>query len=148
MTSIAVCYDQFQKLGCEVLVINVDSVLDHKVWQEVELEKMAGCKIPFPMLFDKNGSIGKLYDIFDQKTGKDVWGTFIIDHECLIHASEVLTSAVGRNPDEIIRLIKAYQRHVATKEAIPCSWTEGKKTIVPSIDKAGKVWQEWTPTLQ
>lgn len=123
----------------------MDSILDHKVWQDIELVKMAACEIPYPMLFDKNGNIGRLYDVYDTNSGKDVRGTFIIDHEGVIHASQILTSAVGRSPEEILRLIKAYQRHVSTKEAIPCSWTEGKKTIIPSIEKAGKVWQEWTP---
>ncbi len=76
MTSIAVRYDQFQKLGCEVLAISVDTLLDHKVWQEVELVKMGGCEIPFPMLYDKGGNIGKIYDVYDFQNGKDVRGTF------------------------------------------------------------------------
>ena len=104
---------------------------------------MAGISIPFPMLSDETGNIGRLYDVYDTQTGKDLRGTFIIDPEGYVHGSEVLTSPVGRNIEEILRQVKAFQLYVSTGQTTPCNWVEGDKTIIPSIDKAGQVWKEW-----
>lgn len=104
-------------------------------------------KIPFPILSDQNGYIGKLYGIYNDTTGKNLRSTFIIDNEGYIQAAEILAPSVGRNLSEILRLVKAYQHHLATGEAIPCDWRVGEKTLIPSISKAGEVWREWQPHL-
>lgn len=115
----------------------------HKVWNETELVKMAGMSIPFPMLSDEAGNIGRLYDVYDIKTGKDLRGTFIIDPQGYVHGAEILTSPVGRSIEEILRQVKAFQLYVSTGQTTPCNWVEGGKTIIPSIEKAGQVWKEW-----
>lgn len=143
MSGIAVRYGELSDLNVEVLSISVDSVHTHKVWNETELIKMAGMSVPFPMLSDETGNIGKLYDVYDVQTGKDLRGTFIIDPTGYVHGSEILTSPVGRNIDEIIRQVKAFQLYISTGQTTPCNWAEGGKTIMPSIDKAGQVWKEW-----
>ena len=67
------------KLGVEVLSVSVDSVYSHKVWQEVELSKMVGSGVPYPMLSDPGGKIGTLYGVYDEGKGVDVRGRFLID---------------------------------------------------------------------
>lgn len=123
----------------------MESVYSHKVWNEVELSKMVDGGIPYPMLSDSTTSIGKSYDIYDSKTGKTLRGTFIIDPEGTIQLSEILYGPVGRNPDEILRLLKAYQQYQTTKQAIPSGWHTGEKTINPVLAVSGGVWQEWRP---
>lgn len=127
------------------MAINVESEYVHKVWNEVELSKMVDGGIPYPMIADTSTSIGKSYDIYDSKTGKTLRGTFIIDPEGIIQVSEILYGAVGRNPEEIIRLLKAYQQYQKTNHAIPCSWQTGDKTLNSSLATSGQVWQEWRP---
>lgn len=128
-----------------MLSISTDSILTHKAWEETELSKMVEGGIPYPMLSDQNGNIGKLYDVYDSQTGKTRRATFIIDPQGLVQAAEVLNAAVGRNADEILRLLQAYQHFQATKEGTPCGWHPGEKTVKPSLDIAGEVWKEWKP---
>jgi alkyl hydroperoxide reductase subunit AhpC len=126
-----------------VLAISLDSVYTHKVWNDIELSKMVKGGIPYPILTDLDGHIGKLYDVYDALKGTSLRGTFIIDAEGNIQAEEILTSPVGRNPEEILRLIKAYQSYFSTKESTPCGWNIGDKTINTTLANAGNVWQQW-----
>ena len=145
MTQIAVGYDTLQSLNVEVLAASVDSVFSHKVWDETELSKMVDGGIPYPMLSDPSGKIGKLFGVYDEDAGVNIRGRFIIDPEGIIQAAEILTSPVGRNPEELLRQIKAYQHHQKTGEVIPSGWQEGGSTLTPATELAGKVWEVWKP---
>lgn len=138
-------YDKLQNLDVEVLSISVDSVFSHKVWNETELSKMVDGGIPFPMLTDRGGKIGTLYGVYDEDAGVNVRGRFLIDPDGIIQAAEILSPPVGRNPEELLRQIKAYQHNRATGEVIPSGWQEGGKTLKPSPALAGKVWEVWQP---
>ena len=133
----------FQELGVEVLSFSVDSVHSHLVWQETELSKMVEGGVPFPMLSDSGGKIGELYGVYNGSV--DVRGRFIIDPSGIIQAMEVLTPPVGRNPDELIRQIKAYQHQQATGEVMPSGWQPGDPTLTPSAALTGHVWEVWKP---
>ena len=138
-------YDKLQALNVEVLSVSVDSAESHKIWNEIELSKMVGHDIPFPMVSDKGGSIGKLYGVYNEAAGVNIRGRFQIDPEGIVQAEEVLSPPVGRNPAELIRQIKAYQHHQKTGEVMPSGWTEGGKTLKPSPELVGNVWKEWSP---
>lgn len=101
--------------------------------------------IPFPMLSDSGGRIGTVYGVYDEAAGVDVRGRFLIDPDGVIQAIEVLTPPVGRNPDELIRQIRAYQHTRATGEVMPSGWEPGKPTLKPGPDLVGKVWTVWKP---
>jgi alkyl hydroperoxide reductase subunit AhpC len=132
-------------LGVEVLSVSVDSVFVHKMWNEHELSKMINKDIPFPMLSDQDGSIGKMYGIYDENSGVETRGRFIIDPDGNIQGFEVLTPPVGRNVSETIRQIKAFQlvRDSKGTEATPSGWKPGKKTLKPRPELVGNVWKEW-----
>lgn len=101
--------------------------------------------VPYPMLSDPGGKIGQVYGVYDDKGGVDIRGRFIIDPDGVIQAMEVLTPPVGRNPDELIRQLKAFQHNRNTGEVTPSGWQPGDKTLNPGPDLVGKVWKEWKP---
>jgi alkyl hydroperoxide reductase subunit AhpC len=125
--------------------MSTDSRFVHKIWQEQELGKMVAGGVPFPMLSDGGGRIGTLYGVFDEAAGVDIRGRFIIDPDFVIRAAEVLTAEVGRNPEELIRQVKAFQHVRATGEVTPSGWQPGQVTLKPGPDLVGKVWQAWKP---
>lgn len=127
--------------------MSVDSIYVHKMWNDHELSKMVEGGVPFPMLSDGAGNIGKLYGVYDENLGVDVRGRFIIDPDGVIQAMEVLTPPVGRNVAETLRQIQAFQhvRNTGGAEATPSGWTPGKKTLKPGPDLVGKVWEVWNP---
>ncbi len=65
--------------------------------------------IPFPMLSDSAGKVGKVYGIYDEEAGVETRGRFLIDPDGVIQAFEILTPPVGRNVAEAIRQIQAFQ---------------------------------------
>jgi len=128
-----------------VISISVDSNAVHKMWDENELSNMVKGGIPFPMVSDKGGNIGKMYGIFDEDGGVDIRGKFLIDPDGVIQAMEVLSPPVGRNINETFRQIQAYQhvRQTGGSEVCPAGWEPGKKTLKPRPDLVGNVWKEW-----
>ena len=133
----------------EVLAVSVDSQFVHKVWQEEELSRMVDGGVPFPMVSDGAGKIGSIYGVYDEGSGVDVRGRFIIDPDGVIQAIEVLVPPVGRNVSELLRQIQAFQLVRKTKgaEATPSGWQPGRPTLKPGPDLVGKVWEVWKTDL-
>lgn len=117
----------------------------HKMWDDDELGKMVDGGVPFPMLSDAGGKVGAVYGVYDEDAGVETRGRFIIDPDGVIQGYEVLTPPVGRNVNESIRQIQAFQhvRESGGTEATPSGWKPGKKTLKPGPALVGKVWQEW-----
>jgi len=128
-----------------LLSVSVDSHFVHKMWQDKELSKMVEGGVPFPMLSDSSGNIGKIYGVYDEAAGVEMRGRFIIDPDGIIQAIEILTPPVGRNVSELIRQIQAFQhvRKTNGTEAAPSGWQPGKPTLKPGPDLVGKVWEAW-----
>ena len=119
----------------------------HKMWVDNELSKMITAKtVPFPMLSDGGGGLGRLYGIYDEAGGVDVRGRFLIDPDGVVQAYEVLTPPVGRNVNETLRQIQAFQlvRDSKGSQATPSGWRPGKPTLKPGPGLVGKVWEVWT----
>ena len=117
----------------------------HKMWDDDELCKMVDGGVPFPMLSDAGGKVGAVYGVYDEDAGVETRGRFIIDPDGVIQGYEVLTPPVGRNVNESLRQIQAFQhvRESGGTEATPSGWKPGKKTLKPGPALVGKVWQEW-----
>ena len=145
MAAVASKYSVFQELGAEVLSVSVDSHFVHKMWQDNELSKMVDGGVPFPMLSDGPGNIGKVYGVYDEKAGVEMRGRFIIDPDGVVQAIEIVTPPVGRNVSELIRQLQAFQhvRKTNGAEATPTGWQPGRPTLKPGPDLVGKVWEVW-----
>jgi alkyl hydroperoxide reductase subunit AhpC len=132
-------------MGVEVLAMSTDSRFVHKIWQEQELSRMVNEGVPFPMLADAGGKIGQVYGVYDESAGVDIRGRFIIDPDFVIRAMEVLTPEVGRNPDELVRQVQAFQHVRETGEVTPSGWRPGQVTLTPGPSLVGRVWEVWKP---
>ena len=126
--------------------MSIDSIFVHKMWDDNELKKMKEGGVPFPMLSDAGGRVGKVYGIYDENAGVETRGRFIIDPEGVVQGFEVLTPPVGRNVNETFRQVQAFQLIRETKgaEATPSGWRPGKPTLKPGPDLVGRVWEVWT----
>jgi len=125
--------------------MSVDSVFVHKMWNDHELSKMVDGGIPYAMLSDAGGKVGTEYGIYDEEGGVETRGRFIIDPDGIVQGYEVLTPPVGRNVNETIRQIQAFQlvRESKGGQATPSGWKPGKATLKPGPGLVGKVWEEW-----
>lgn len=131
--------------------MSIDSVFVHKMWVDNELSKMVKSgTVPFPMLSDGGGKVGSIYGVYDDDAGVDTRGRFIIDPDGVIQGYEVLTPPVGRNVNESLRQLQAFQLVRSSKgtEATPSGWRPGKVTLKPGPDLVGNVWKVWKPDME
>lgn len=127
-------------MGAEVITISTDTKFVHLAWQRDEklLEK-----VKYPMGSDPTGKLSRMFGVYDENTGLDLRGTFIISPEGKLLNSEVNYYNMGRNIDELMRKFKA-NLHLAkhTNEGCPAKWKEeGDKTLAPSAKMVGKVYE-------
>ena len=147
MAAVAARYQDLQNLGVEIISVSVDSMFVHKMWNDHELVKMVDGGIPWQMASDGAGNVGKIYGVYDEDAGVENRGRFIIDPNGVIQGIEILTPPVGRNIEETIRQVQAFQvvYNSEGKEATPAEWKPGKPTLTPGPDLVGKVWEVWKP---
>lgn len=103
--------------------------------------------IPWPMVSDGAGNLGRVYGVYSEADGVNIRGRFLIDPDGVVQAMEVMTPPVGRMISETIRQVKAFQhvREAKGAEACPAEWQPGKKTLKPGPELVGKVWEVWQP---
>jgi alkyl hydroperoxide reductase subunit AhpC len=150
VSAVADKYPQLQALGVEVLSVSVDSHFVHKMWNDNELTKMVDGGVPFHMVSDQAGNIGRAYGVYDESQGIELRGRFIIDPDGVIQAMEVLTPPVGRMFAETVRQFQAFQLVRASKgaEATPAGWQPGQPTLKPGPALVGNVWKVWNPKME
>lgn len=132
-------YKELKDIGCEVISVSTDTKYSHMAWQETE-KLLANVK--YPMGADPTGKISRIFGVYDENTGLALRGTFIINPEGKLIASEVNFYNVGRNTDELLRKVKAniyLSGH--PDEVCPAHWHEGEKTLRPSASMVGKVYE-------
>jgi len=150
VSAVADKYKELQDLGAEVFSVSVDSHFVHKMWNDHELVKMVDGGVPFHMLSDQAGNIGRAYGCYDEQQGIEMRGRFIIDPDGVVQAIETLTPPVGRRIAETIRQLQAFQVVRASKgaEATPAGWMPGQPTLKPGPDLVGNVWKVWKPSME
>lgn len=137
LNELAENYEEFQKMGVEVLSVSTDKVYTHKAWHD-QSETIK--KIKFPMLADPNGHLSRYFGVYIEKEGVALRGTFIIDPDGVLKACEIHNNDIGRSFKELIRKIKAAQFVAEHGDQVcPASWEEGEETLKPGMDLVGKI---------
>lgn len=131
--------DEFKKIGAEVIGVSIDSKFSHLAWKQKARKEGGIGDIKYPLVADITKQIsrdfGVLIDSGDD-AGVALRGTFIIDPKGIIRQATVNDLPVGRNIDEAIRLVKAFQFNEKHGEVCPANWTEGAKTMSPDVVKS------------
>jgi NADH-dependent peroxiredoxin subunit C len=130
-------YAEFQKLGVEVYSVSTDTHFAHKAWADTS---EAIKKVKYVMIGDPTGAITRNFDVMIEEEGLALRGTFLINPEGQIKLCEIHDNGIGRDASELLRKVKAAQ-YVASHpgEVCPAKWTEGAKTLKPSLDLVGKI---------
>jgi len=128
-------YDEFKKLNTELVGLSVDQVFSHIKWVEWIKEKL-GVEIKFPIIADDTGEIAKRLGMIHPAKGKTtVRSVFVIDPNGVLRLVLEYPPEVGRNIDEILRIIRAFQVADKYKVAIPANWPNneliGDQVIIP-----------------
>ena len=119
---------EFEEKNVKVVAISVDSKYSHLAWKATPMEKGGIKGIKFPLVSDLNKSISQDYRVLCSQ-GFALRGTFIINKKGKIVHQSVNDLPIGRNQDEILRLISAIQHYELTDEVCPSGWQKGQKGI-------------------
>lgn len=126
-------HDKFEHKGVALLGCSVDSVYSHIAWAR-NIQDKFGVKIRFPVIADLDQRISRLYGMIHEPSGNTttVRCVFFIDPKRILRAMIYYPMSVGRNFDEIMRVIDALQMADANKVACPANWKPGEDVIVPA----------------
>ncbi len=123
-------YDQFQEMNTELIGLSIDQVFSHLKWTEW-IEEELDTEIPFPIIADNAGNVAKeLGMIHPGKGSNTVRAVFVVDDEGVIRTILYYPQELGRNMDEILRVVKGLQTSDSSAAggkdhvAIPADWPE------------------------
>ncbi len=127
-------YDQFRELNCELIGLSVDQVFAHIVWEEWIKENL-DVEIQFPIIADTGLVAETLGIIHPGKGTNTVRAVFVVDAEGKIRIILYYPQELGRNIDEIVRVVKAMQISDKNRVAMPANWPNneivGDHVIIP-----------------
>jgi len=122
---------EFRSLGAEVVGASVDSKYTHMAWLETPRDKGGLGKIDIPLIADFKKKMATDYDVLIEEEGFTYRGLFIIDPKGRVVQATINDDPVGRNVDETLRLLQAFQFHEKNGSVCPGNWQPGDDTIVP-----------------
>jgi peroxiredoxin (alkyl hydroperoxide reductase subunit C) len=122
---------QFKELGVEVVGVSIDSQFSHFAWRETPVEKGGIGRVGFPLVADVKHEITKAYGI-EHPAGVALRGSFLIDKAGIVQAQIVNNLPLGREVDEMVRLVEALQFTEQYGEVCPAGWKKGQKGMKPT----------------
>ncbi|MGB9727849.1 MAG: peroxiredoxin [Nitrososphaeria archaeon] len=127
-------YGMFRSLNCELIGLSVDQVFSHIKWEEWIKEEL-GVEIEFPIIADTGEVAKKLGLIHPGKGTNTVRAVFVVDPEAKVRVILYYPQELGRNMEEILRIVEALQVSDKYNVAMPANWPNnellGDKVIVP-----------------
>jgi peroxiredoxin (alkyl hydroperoxide reductase subunit C) len=124
--------DEFAQLDTRLLGLSIDSIHSHMAWRE-NLRWILQVSIPFPLIADIDMKVARLYGMLHEQASATatVRAVFVIDPKHVVRALVYYPLNVGRNVDELLRLVLALQTADRNAVACPVNWKPGDKVIVP-----------------
>ena len=115
----------FRDRDAQVLGLSMDSEFVHLAWRQSHPDLK---HLPFPMLADVKRELSTALGILDKDEGVAQRATYIVDPQGIIRFVYVTDLSVGRNPQEVLRVLDALQ----TDELCPCNWKKGEDVLKPA----------------
>ena len=125
--------DKFRDLEVEVVAVSIDSQFTHNAWRNTAVSDGGIGAVTYTMAADINHDICRAYDV-EAADGVAFRGAFIIDREGNVRSQLVNDLPLGRNIDELIRLVEALQFTDEHGEVCPAGWNKGDKGMNASPD--------------
>ena len=122
---------KFKERGAEVIGVSVDSPYSHIAWRNTPRKKGGIGDITYPLVSDLNKSISSKYGVLLEKPGIALRGLFIIDRELKLRHITINDLPLGRNVDEVLRVLDAVQFSEKHGEVCPANWKKGEEGMKP-----------------
>ncbi len=117
--------EEFRKRGVEVLSVSIDSEYTHLAWKNTPRDKGGIGKVGYTMVADIRHEVCRAYDV-EAEAGVALRGSFLIDKGGVVRHQVINDLPLGRNVDEMLRMVDALQFTEQHGEVCPAGWTQGK----------------------
>ena len=125
-------YQDFSSKNTEILGVSVDSQFSHLAWIQTPRNEGGIGDINYPLVADIKKEIANSYNVLDDSEGIALRGLYIIDPDGIIMHATINNLPVGRNVDETLRVLQAFQYVQSNPDEVcPANWTPGEKTMKP-----------------
>ncbi|MGQ0503340.1 MAG: peroxiredoxin [Panacagrimonas sp.] len=121
----------FEERGVQLIGVSIDSQFTHFAWRSTPVEKGGVGEVGFPMVADVNHDITRAYGI-EHQAGVAFRGTFLIDKAGIVQHQVVNNLPLGRDVDELLRLVDALQFTEQHGEVCPAGWRKGQTGMKPT----------------
>ena len=118
--------DEFKKRNVEVIGVSIDSQFTHLAWKNTPVEKGGIGQVQYPLVADIKHEICRVYDVEFDAAGVAFRGSFLIDRAGMVRHQVVNDLPLGRNIDEMLRMVDALQFTEEHGEVCPAGWIKGK----------------------
>ncbi len=132
----------FQERGVEVIGVSIDSQFSHNAWRNTSVDNGGIGQVKYPLVADIKHEICKAYDVEHPEDGVAFRGSFLIDANGVVRHQVVNDLPLGRNIDEMLRMVDALQFHEEHGEVCPAQWEKGKKGMQASTEGVAKYLSE------
>ncbi|GIU53635.1 peroxiredoxin C [Shewanella sp. 1_MG-2023] len=126
--------EEFTKRGVEVIGVSIDSQFSHHAWRNTAVDKGGIGEVNYTLVADVKHEICKAYDVEHPEAGVAFRASFLIDKEGQVRHQVVNDLPLGRNVDEMLRMIDALQFHEEHGEVCPAGWEKGDKGMTATTE--------------
>lgn len=121
---------EFEKRGVQVVGCSIDSQFTHIAWRNTSTDQGGIGPVKYPLVADVKHDICKAYDVELDPAGVALRGSFLIDQNGVVRHQVVNDLPLGRNIDEMLRMVDALQFHEKHGEVCPAGWSKGDRGMV------------------
>lgn len=125
--------EEFKKRNVEVIGVSIDSHFSHNAWRNTPVDEGGIGPVKYTLAADMTHEIAKAFDV-ESPGGMAYRGSFLIDEDGLVRHQVINDLPLGRNIDEMIRMIDALAFHQEHGEVCPAGWKEGDKGMTATPD--------------
>ncbi|ARD45470.1 peroxiredoxin C [Colwellia sp. PAMC 21821] len=126
--------EEFKSRGVEVIGVSIDSQFSHNAWRNTAINDGGIGQVQYTLVADVKHEICKAYDVEHPEAGVAFRASFLIDEEGSVRHQVVNDLPLGRNVDEMIRMIDALQFHQDHGEVCPAGWNKGDKGMTATTE--------------
>lgn len=139
--------NQFKQRQVEVMGISIDSHFSHNAWRNTPVEMGGIGPVGYTLVADITHSICQSYGVEHPQMGVAFRAAFLLDKNGLVRSQIVNDLPIGRNIDEILRLVDALQYHEEHGDVCPAGWKKGDKAMNPSPQGVANYLSEYAEQL-
>ncbi|MEO0716627.1 MAG: peroxiredoxin, partial [Planctomycetota bacterium] len=138
---------ELEKRGVQVLGVSMDDADTHAKWRQTAIDDGGIGELSYPLIADNDKKVSDAFDVVHAESGLSYRATFLIDQNGVVQSAVHNNLPLGRNMDELVRMVDALQFHEEHGEVCPANWQPGKPAMKPTAEGVASYLKENASSL-